>query len=277
MFLSQTLAHIPDPLARWCRASVCDDCEQHVSAVSSSRAWQPTRTLQGLYSWYAVSIKAPLRPRVVAVGSIKYRILSKPFFPRDGSLRVPAIRLIPYQRMVAVTSYNSKHTHLFACISRQPPVHLMERVRSAESHPRLPIKIVRQARMRPLGSPLDPSPSPPSLSCPYSLRHCLYLLPHRAILYSLYSHTEHPVSEYIASCEKRASSHPVTFDFSVLFLSSYHRLDRFIVISPFTIPKWPFLNSKVFESITHIRDSTWYLSINSELTVAECMCMPHGR
>ncbi|KAI0276064.1 hypothetical protein BGY98DRAFT_741319 [Russula aff. rugulosa BPL654] len=93
MFLSQTLAQIPDPLARWCRASVCDDCEQHASAVSSSRAWQPTRTLQGLYSWYAVSIKAPLRPRVVAVGSIKYRVLSTPFFPRDSSLRVPATAL----------------------------------------------------------------------------------------------------------------------------------------------------------------------------------------
>jgi hypothetical protein len=53
---------------------------------SSSRAWQPTRTLQGLYSWYAVSNKAPLCPRVVAVGSIKYRVLSTPFSPRDSSL-----------------------------------------------------------------------------------------------------------------------------------------------------------------------------------------------
>jgi hypothetical protein len=47
--------------------SYLDDCESHVSAISS---WQPTCAIQGLYSWYVVSIKAPLGPRVVATGSI---------------------------------------------------------------------------------------------------------------------------------------------------------------------------------------------------------------
>jgi hypothetical protein len=41
----------------------------------------------------------------------------------------------------------------------QPPVHLMERVRSVESHPRLPVKVVLQARVRPVA--LDrPMPLP---------------------------------------------------------------------------------------------------------------------
>jgi hypothetical protein len=51
--------------------------------------------------------------------------------------------------------YNSKHTHhLLACISLQPHVHFIERVRSVESHPRLPVKVVRQAR-----GALEPLPS----------------------------------------------------------------------------------------------------------------------
>lgn len=252
MFLSQTLAQIPDPLARWCTISVCDDCEP-LRPFSSSRAWQPTRTLQGLYSWYAVSIKAPLRPRVVAVGSIEYRVLSTPFFPRDSS---QGSSYPPYPIPVDGRSYNSKHTHLFACISRQPPVHLMERVRSAESHPRLPIKIVRQARMRPLGSPLDPSPSPPSLSCPYSLWHCLYLLPHRAILYS-------PLFSYRTSCLRvrcllRKTRFVSSRDFRFFCPLS------FFILSPRSVRRHLALyNSQVaisefesFESITHIQDST---------------------
>jgi hypothetical protein len=169
----------------------------------------------------------------------------------------------------------------------QPPVHLMERVRSAESHPRLPVKVVRQARVRPveldrpmapflakyqwlgwdmrfgateccstsfllpppvvppcstpysffscftsphveiprawagpndgpaasfgliLFRPVDPSPSPPSLSCllPYSLRYCQYLRQPRSLIprfsAALYFHAKHPVSEYVVSVSSR--------------------------------------------------------------------------
>ncbi|KAF8494962.1 hypothetical protein F5888DRAFT_1714520 [Russula emetica] len=70
----------------------------------------------------------------------------------------------------------------------------------------------------------------PSLSCllPYSLRHCQYLRQPRFLIprFSavLYSHAEHPVSEYVVSCEKRVPSLPVSFDFFCP-LSSHRLLD----------------------------------------------------
>ena len=54
-------------------------------------------------------------------------------------------------------SCNSKQTYL-ACISLQPPVHLTECVCSVESRPHLPVKVVRQTRVRPLDRPM-PLPS----------------------------------------------------------------------------------------------------------------------
>ena len=119
MLLSQTLAQIPDPLARWCRTSVCDGCEPHASAVffltCMAANTHPPRPL--FFKAFILGTPSPIKHLFVLGSwrwdlSIKYRVLSTPFFPRDSSLSYP-----PYPIPVDGRSYNSKHTHLFACIS----------------------------------------------------------------------------------------------------------------------------------------------------------------
>ncbi|KAI0265521.1 hypothetical protein BGY98DRAFT_1034770, partial [Russula aff. rugulosa BPL654] len=51
------------------------------------------------------------------------------------------------------------------------------------------------------------------------------------------------------------SSLPVSFDFYVLFLHTISLIHRHGAISPFTIPKWPFLNLKA-SNHHFIQDST---------------------
>ena len=90
----------------------------------------------------------------------------------------------------------------------------------------------------------------------------------------LYSHAKHPVSEYVVSCKKHLSVSSRVFR---LFcpLSSHYLLES-TAISPFTIPKWAFLNMRA-SNHHFIQDLTSYLFTDSEPTVAVCMCIPHGR
>ncbi|KAF8494960.1 hypothetical protein F5888DRAFT_1714549 [Russula emetica] len=89
---------------------------------------------------------------------------------------------------------------------------------------------------RPLAISVPVIPSslfPPTLSIfvPTSL-----LIPRFSAVF--YSHAEHPVSEYVVSCEKHVPSLPVSFDFCPP--SSHHLLDS----SSSRPPNWPSLNLK---------------------------------
>ena len=141
----------------------------------------------------------------------------------------------------SISSDNSKHAHLLACISLKPPAHFMQRVRSVKSHSHLqytalPRSSGKQARVRPRHQPG---------SCQYLRQHRFLILRFFAVLCF---HVEHAVSKYFVSCES-----------AFLFLSVLF-LHIFIVISRFPIPKWPFLTLKA--SNYHTQDSTWYFEMN---------------
>ena len=115
----------------------------------------------------------------------------------------------------SISSYNSKHAHLLACISLEPPAHFMQRVPSVKSHSHLqytalPRSSGKQARVTPRHQPG---------SCRYLGQH-RFLIPRLSVV--LCFHVEHPVSKYFVSCEIRLS-------ISFCTLSSH--LHRYLALS----------------------------------------------